>query len=43
MYENRTDFGRHTGKYKAMVNAIENDKSPKKLITFNDAVKLGQK
>jgi hypothetical protein len=38
-YEGRTDFGRHTGKYKAMVKAIEGDKSPKPLITLAEARK----
>ena len=39
----RTDFGRHTGKYKAMVKAIENDSKPRKLISFEDAVKFGRR
>jgi hypothetical protein len=39
----RTNFGRHTGKYKAMVKAIETGKPSAKLISFDDAVKFGKK
>jgi hypothetical protein len=38
----RTDFGRHTGAFKAMLQAIEKDKDPKKLITLEEAKKAGE-
>jgi hypothetical protein len=38
----RTDFGRHTGAFKAMIQAIEQDKAPKKLITLEEAKNAGK-
>ena len=41
-YEGRTDFGRHTGAYNAMVKAIEEDKAPRRLISFEEAKRRGR-
>jgi hypothetical protein len=40
---NQTDWGKHTRQYNAMVNAIENDKNPKKLISLEEAIQAGKK
>jgi hypothetical protein len=40
--ENRTNYGRLTGAYNAMVKAVEKDNNPKKLITLEEAKKAGK-
>ena len=40
---NRTDFGRHTGKYNRMVKAIDGDENPpRELITLEEAKEIGK-
>lgn len=39
---NRKDFGRLTREYNAMIEAIEKDTTPKKLITLDEAIKAGK-
>ncbi|MDT8390746.1 MAG: DUF6288 domain-containing protein [Lentisphaeria bacterium] len=40
--KNRTDWGRHTRAYNAMVKAVEGDKNPPKLITLEEAIQAGK-
>lgn len=40
--KNRTDWGRHTGAYNAMVKAVEGDKNPPKLISLEEAIQAGK-
>ena len=40
--ENRTNYGRLTGAYNAMIKAVEEGRAPKKLITLEEAKKGGK-
>lgn len=42
-HNNRTDYGRGTGAYKAMLKQIESDTNPGKLISMEEAIAAGKK
>jgi len=42
-HKNRTEYGRGTGAYKAMLKQIEDDKSPSKMISLAEAIAAGKK